>query len=157
MSNLLRFAILVSALGLVACDKRGGEDVGRPDRTPTAPDLVDRGIPPLTAAEITIYLRNSTLTHEGSSRVWFTYFREDGTLLGYSEVPETGGTERAQGVWQTTEDNQICGQWQNDWSGGEFRCAEVFKYGDDYVFAPPEGSPGGEVRQRRIPGNPKKL
>ena len=157
MTNLLRLTIILGVLGLAACDRRGGDDVGRPDPTPSAPDLVDRGIPPLTAAEIRIYLRDSTLVHEGSSRVWFTYFRDDGSVSGYSEVPDNGGVEQARGTWQTTDDNQICGLWENDWSGGEFRCAEVFKYGDDYVFAPPPGSEGKEVRRRRIPGNPKNL
>ncbi|MEO1458924.1 MAG: hypothetical protein AAFV49_15400 [Pseudomonadota bacterium] len=59
-------------------------------------DIVSRDIPPLTAAQIEIFLRNSTLSHRGNERVWHVFLQEGGALIGVGRV-KGGGQERTRG------------------------------------------------------------
>jgi len=140
------------ALLLAACEET---TIGPyADRPAESADLVDRDIPPLNAAEVRVFLRGSTLVHEGDDRVWHVYLEESGRLSGQSRVKETDGVERAIGTWEVRPDGMICRQWTGDWAGGDHGCAKVFRYGQDYVFV---GEDGTEARRTRVPGNPLSL
>ena len=143
-------------MGLVAAlivTLAGCERVGDPEPVAQGDDLVTRDARSLTGPEIQAYLKNSTLVHEGSQRIWYVYLREDGTLAGRSDVKDGGDVEYGHGTWEVTND-QICRQWSNDWAGGGRGCATVFQSGEEYVFT---GGGGQELRRTRLPGNPKKL
>lgn len=148
-----RWAVLTAAmlLALAGCDSA----VNPTEEVVKSEDLVDRDVPPLTAVETRVFLRDSTLRHEGDRRVWHVYVAPDGRLVGHSRDKETGGVERALGTWQVMDDGRICRQWSGDWAGGDTGCAKVYRYGDDYVFVGTEGDETGtEIRRTRLPGNP---
>ena len=142
-------------VGMSACNPR----IGDSEPLTKGADLVDRGTAPLTAAEVEIFLRDSTLRHQGEKRIWHVYLAEDGRLVGHSRDPETEAVERARGTWEVKPDGQICRQWAGDWGGGTSGCAKVYRYGDDYVFAveSAEGGKTEEIRRTRLPGNPLSL
>jgi hypothetical protein len=133
------------------------ETVGGPEAMSGGADLVERDIPPLTAAEVRAFLGDATLMHEGDQRIWHVYLREDGALLGHSEVKETGGVERARGSWEVRPDGRICRQWQGDWAGGRTGCAHVYRYGRDYVLVPEGAAREDGLRRTRLAGNPLSL
>jgi len=155
----MRMAIAVIAtlsLGLAGCDVPPGGDsnaVGEGDA------LAERDIPPLKAAQIRIYLGDSTLRNHGEERLWHVYLGPDGLLSGQARHLETGGVESARGRWYVEPDGRICGQWQGDWSGGVQGCAQVFRYGEDYLFVSraAQGEDVTETRHTRLPGNPQNL
>jgi len=146
-------ALALAALGLAGCS-----EIGEPEPVAEGTDIVDRGVSALTAAEVEIYLRNSTLSHAGETRDWHVYLAEDGTLRGVGLGREDRSRETARGVWRVTPDGLICRQWDGDWGGGLAGCARVYRYGDEYVFVA-DGAEGEaqEVRRTRRPGNVQKL
>ncbi|MEM8792961.1 MAG: hypothetical protein AAGE80_15180 [Pseudomonadota bacterium] len=157
------WAIALAAGLLAACeDPHTPKSLGFDDEAPEAPDLVDRGVPPLTAKEIEIFLRDSTLMHEGEKRVWVVYISETGELRGLSTDKATQGIERAKGSWEIRPDGHICREWDTDWGGGTRGCAKVYRYGKNYLFVG-EGSTVEEEREGestlrlRFPGNPQNL
>lgn len=121
---------------------------------------MDRGVPPLSGAEIAAYFKNSTLVHQGEARLWQVYLDEDGTMRGLSRLLEAeGGQERALGSWEATSDGFFCRQWANDWAGGKRHCAEVYQRGNDYLFVEKDSDVDGgeETTRTRKPGNPENL
>ena len=153
-------AALAAALALAACASDSVED---PNPVATDSDIVSRGADPLTAAEIRLYLRDSTLTHVGETRDWHVYLSPDGQLSGVGIGRDDEGRLRSRGTWTAVSDGAdglICRRWDSDWGGGLEGCATVYKYGDDYVFVQrggPEGEPPREIRRTRRPGNPERL
>jgi len=146
-------AAMLTSLALAGCDTTR---VGDPEPVTQGSDLVDRGTPPMTAAEVRIYLSDSTLEHEGDTRIWHVYLGADGVLRGTSTDKETGGIERARGTWEVTPAGQICRQWENDWAAGLAGCATVYRFRQEYLFVPvTEGVE--EFRRTRLPGNPMNL
>ncbi|MEM9060055.1 MAG: hypothetical protein AAGD13_06295 [Pseudomonadota bacterium] len=155
---MLRLTLGIALALLAGCDGiRGSDQVGAPEATVKSGDLVDRGLPALTGPQIQIYLKGSTLFHEGSSRAWYVYLNEDGSMVGLSELLDGSGSERATGSWNVTEDDRVCSQWNSDWRGGEFGCATVYREGDVYVFVRADDGSGDELRRQRLAGNPKRL
>lgn len=154
-------AALAAAFGLTACAPDAGQRTTKdPDPISESADIVDRGVPPLTGAEIAAYFKNSTLVHRGETRLWEVYLDEDGAMRGRSTVlKQEGGRETAFGSWEATDDGLFCRQWSNDWAGGERHCAEVFQRGNDYLFVERGGSPDGELETKRTrrAGNPENL
>ena len=148
---VLGFALLA----LAACADGYKDEFKDPNPVAKDTDVVDRGIPSLSAAEIKVYLSNSTLSHQGNKRKWHIYLGDDGTLRGLSET-EDGGKERARGTWKATPEGLICRQWDNDWGGGQNGCAKVYQYGNEYVFAATDATKSGqkEFRRTREPGDP---
>lgn len=146
--NLLAAAALAAALS--AC--KTGPDILQSN------DITTEAIPPMTAAEVRIYLQNSTLQHEGDERVWHVFLTEDGRLIGHSQVKETGAVERATGAWEVLSDGQICRQWDSHWGGGDQGCGYVRRERDVYIFTGQDAD-GGEVsvRRTRLAGNPMNL
>ena len=141
---------LIAAAGVVGCGPLGVD----PEPLPTDADVVERSAPPLTAAEIRLFLRETTLTHQGETRRWHVYLREDGTMSGLAVGLEDETRERSNGTWRVTDEGLFCRQWESDWGGGRSGCAEVFRFGKDYVFLPPDAGPDAEGhRRRRAPGN----
>ena len=65
-----------------------------------------------------------------------------------------GGQERPGGQGEVTGDGQFCRRWENDWGGGDTGCAEVYKYGNTYLFRSLSPVAGIEVIRTRRPGNP---
>ena len=145
------------ALGLIAalvatlagCN---GNRVDSPPPVAQGEDLVTRDPRALNGAEISAFLRNSTLVHEGSQRTWYVYLRENGTLAGRGIHKDNDGVEDSHGTWEVAND-QICRQWANDWAGGGRGCATVYQNGEEFTFV----GEGGEIRRTRLPGNPKRL
>ncbi|MEM9043089.1 MAG: hypothetical protein AAGC81_00220 [Pseudomonadota bacterium] len=147
---------------LVACENpQTADSLGFDDKAPDAPDLVDRGVPALTAKEIEIFLRDSTLMHEGETRVWVVYVGETGELRGLSTDKETQGIEKAKGSWEIRPDGHMCREWDTDWGGGTRGCAKVYRYGKNYLFVAEgetvEQQEGREILRLRFPGNPQNL
>ena len=139
---------------LAGCNKDAFTSASLEEQKVESADVVERGVPPLTEAEIRIYLGGSTLTHQGETRTWYVYLSKDGRLEGFSET-EDKATERARGTWRVTSEGQICRQWDNDWGGGTDGCAEVYRFGDEYAFVTPGQDPEGDdvQRRRRSAGN----
>lgn len=123
--------------------------------------IADRGIPQLTSAQISVFLKDSTLVHESGDRRWHVYLRPDGTMAGHAElIKNPGTTETANGSWEVLPDDRICRQWQGDWGDGDFGCATVHREGEVYVFTPVDEA--GEraasvIRRTRVAGNPLSL
>lgn len=146
----------LALLAVAACT----DDVADPNPAVIDKDIVDQGTQALSAAEIRIFLRNSTLTHQGETRDWHVYLSEDGRLGGVGISREDESRVTARGEWTVVEPDVICRQWYNEWGGGREGCARVFKYGDEYVFierGTPEGEEPDELRRLRRPGNPEKI
>lgn len=119
--------------------------------------IVSRGPRPLTAAEIRIYLANSTLSHVDGDRTWHVYLLQDGEMIGQSTTKD-GAIERNRGTWSVRSEGEsglICRQWEQDWGGGRSGCAKVYQYGNEFEFAP-EGAADGVsdgIRRTRTPGD----
>jgi hypothetical protein len=147
-------SLLLAGL-LAAC---GSQSVTDPDPVETDADIVEREIPPLTAAEIEIYLRNSTLQHAGEARSWSVYLDPTGVMHGLSVEKEADargrGQERARGTWEVLPEGLFCRRWQNDWAGGDLGCAQVYKRGDSDLFVSEVAGERREIRRTRRPGNP---
>ena len=143
-------SVLLAAGLLAACES---SDLDLDGSSPAeGEDLVDRGIKPLSEAQVRVFLSDSTLSHAGEDRIWHVYLAKDGMLYGLSETPD-GGEERARGSWFVQPDGQICRQWNGDWSGGTQGCAQVYRFGSQYSFVP-DGTPLEEaIRRTRTPGN----
>lgn len=121
--------------------------------------IADRGIPQLSSAQISAYLRDSTLVHDSADRRWYVLLRADGTMAGLAElIASPGTTEGASGSWEVLPDGRICRQWQGDWGGGDVGCATVHRQGETYIFTPVDGTGSGAViRRTRLAGNPLNL
>lgn len=150
--------LAAGALALAACQDGYEDEFKETNPVAKDSDVVDRGIAPLNAAQIRAYLSNSTLSHQGEKRIWHIYLDPDGRLWGLSET-EDGGKERARGSWEVKPSGLICRQWDSDWGGGKSGCAEVYQYGNEYVFAAAGSADGGqkEFRRTREPGDPYKI
>lgn len=152
MRVLAAAALLLAGSVATGCSD-GIED---PNPAATGADIVARGTDPLTAAEIRIYLRDSTLTHTGETRDWHVYLAPEGALFGLGVNREDRSEVRATGRWTVVEDGLLCREWDNDWGGGIAGCARVYRYGEDYVFvarSAAEGEEPREIRRTRRAGN----
>ncbi|MBK0400674.1 hypothetical protein H0I76_15860 [Limibaculum sp. M0105] len=132
------------------------------DRIVQSADVVSRGTPPLTAAEISIYLTDSTLSHVGEKRLWHVYIGPDGGLYGLAKSQD-GATERNRGQWSVRDNGTggglLCRQWERDWGSGMMGCATVYRFGNEYVFIP-EGvveKPEDGIRRTRSPGDSQRV
>lgn len=149
-------AVILTAALLAAC---ASADLTPDDeKVVTSGDVVDRGTLPLTAAEIEIYLTDSTLSHVGAERLWHVYVGRNGELVGQSRTKD-GAVERNRGQWSIRGGGpsgaSICRQWEMDWGGGESGCATVYRFGTEFVFVPEgaSGSSGDDIRRTRTPGD----
>ncbi|WP_285671267.1 hypothetical protein [Paralimibaculum aggregatum] len=144
------------ALGLAACTDPDFYDTGVPVTSGTkAEEEVPLGA--LTAAEVRLYLRDSTLIHRTDDETWSIYVSEDGSLRGIVETnaAESASTQ-ASGSWEVTEDGLFCRQWSGRWDPDDTGCASITRTGEVYAFTPVE--PGGRAYRRlRKPGNTKGL
>lgn len=163
MRHFTALAGLAALLVLGACDT---SVIGKPEPNVSDRDLDSDGVPPMTAAEISIYLGGSTMVHEGEDRVWYVYLEPDGRLAGLSEFKGSGATERAHGTWSTRPEGLLCRQWDSAWGGGVSGCARVYQFRDEFMFIMTSGEvddPDNKARQsethrrKRVPGNPKSL
>jgi len=154
-----RSSMVLALLGLAVLSGCA-DDIG-PGGDPLSrdSDIVERGAPPLTAAEVRAYLRDTTLSFEGEERVWHAYLREDGSMTGISIGKKDRSSERANGTWEVRPDGLFCRRWDNDWSRGATGCAEVYRYGREYLFVHKSGGQGEqtEYRRTRAPGNTQGL
>ncbi|MEM1344160.1 MAG: hypothetical protein AAGI34_06215 [Pseudomonadota bacterium] len=150
LSARLRCLALMATLPLLgACEQpREGP--------PTSEEL---GVPPLSAAEARIFLRDATLTFETEERTRYLYLREDGSMSGRSVDPKTKGADQASGFWQVDEDGLLCREWSNGWERGASGCAKVYRFGDNYLFVHESGGLGEETeyRGKREAGNTEGL
>lgn len=153
-------AVLVAAMSLAAC--ASADLTPEDERVVRGADVVDRSALPLTSAEISIYLTDSTLSHVGDDRVWHVYLGRGGMLVGLARSRDGAG-ERNRGQWSVREGDAgagvICRQWERDWGGGTQGCATVYRYGNEYVFIP-EGAadrPEDGIRRTRSPGDSEKV
>lgn len=153
-----RHTLAAIALVLAGLVSGCSESIENPRPVARDGDIVERGAPPLSAAEVRLYLRDSTLSFEGETRVWHTYLREDGSMTGVAIGKDDRSVERVNGRWEVQPDGLFCRTWENDWDGGT-GCAEVYRFGDDYLFVHRTGAQGEETEYRRTrkPGNPANL
>ena len=144
----MRAVLAAVAAGLLvgACDNT----VNKPNEFAKRPDLVTREedeLPSLSAAEVRIFLSDSTLSHQGESRRWHVYLREDGSMTGISTALKTRDRyEQRHGRWFVLEDGQICREWDSDWGGGEIGCANVTREGSVYTFVSTDDTDGEPSR-----------
>ena len=107
--------------------------------------------PPLSAAEVRVYLSDATLTSLEDDLARLEYFSPDGRLEGYWRASSMS-SGRAQGSWEVQEDGRLCRRWEGGWTG-QNGCVEVRRQGDAYLLVPPDGDPANAVRALRSPGN----
>jgi|SRR6056297_684792 len=153
MRGLRAHFLAAAALGLSACNG----PVSPTEPVAAGGDVVSRPVPALSAAEVRLFLRDSTLSHRGEARIWHVYLGEDGSMIGFSRDLETKATERTTGRWFVLEDGQFCREWSNDWGGGAFDCAAVYRYQNDYAFVPAGSGEETQLRRTRRPGNAENL
>ncbi|MEM6488710.1 MAG: hypothetical protein AAF677_10675 [Pseudomonadota bacterium] len=151
-------AALVVTLGLAAGCSEQSSVVSESEggSIESGEDVVDRPIAPLTAAEVTLFLGDSTLSHRGEERTWHVYFGKDGGLYGLSTT-EAGGSERARGRWSVEDDGRLCRDWTNDWGARLNGCAEVYRFGRTYVFVADGQEIEQGLRRERSPGDSQRI
>ncbi len=143
-----RFAILLAAILLAACQSPPGSDLGE-------------SLQPLTSAEIGDALVGNTLSRSGGP-IWRQWdyagvHRANGTMTGRVSWP--GGEEVVSGVWEVSPDGLYCRTWENDWGAGQRGCFRASRGGETLVFDHVSGSTGGADRYvyRLLPSNPHGL
>ena len=155
MRSLPALAMLVATLGLGACS--GDATLSSPFGE-DGPDTA--GTDPLTAAQIRLFLQDSTLTEAGEERDRHIYLAPDGRLFGAAVGRRDRSRREVRGTWTVIEDGLLCRDWQTDWAGDRPGCDRVYRFGDAYLFV--SRNTGGneqrrEIRRTRRPGNVQKL
>ena len=141
-----RLTAALAALVLAGCagdDPLGGGSDEAPEGTA------------LTAPQIRLFLRDSTLTRPGEDRTVHLYLRPDGVLHGAAVAAESEAREEVGGSWTVIDGGLLCRDWNAEWSGGAGGCARVYRYGEIYLLAPRDGAQGR--RWKRSPGNTQKF
>lgn len=127
VTKIRLLAALAAAAGLAACQTTGSD--GGSD---SAPEIQAA---PLSAAEVQIYLAESTLIQTQDDSISRIYLAKDTTMRGLAKG-KGGATERAQGFWAVTPEGQLCLEWGTAWSG-QAGCVTVYQFGDKFVLLPP--------------------
>ncbi|MGF1446058.1 MAG: hypothetical protein ACFBRM_07630 [Pikeienuella sp.] len=150
-----RLAGLLLLGALAACEDGDFYDDAPP---PNSGGLQIAEMPRLTAAQVRIFLSDSTLVHRDKERVWTVYVDPTGELRGLSETRSNEpGTVQGRGSWTVLGDGRVCREWQGVWDTQDTGCAFVRQQGDVYMFHPVEDPDGRALARRREPGNPRGL
>lgn len=138
-------AALLAAAGLVAgCESGVRTATESPLDEYVAPEEQD--VPALTAPQVQLFLRDSTLARIDEGREVYLYHAEDGTLIGQAQT-EAGGEVVARGTWGVDDAGRLCHGWPTAaWEATSEACFEVYRYDDDYVLLPEGGEPKRYLR-----------
>ena len=108
--------------------------------TSTAEQMAEKGIEPMTAAEIREAFTGNSAYIKGPDWEYTGYYNPDGTLIGRSWWQ--GGEETATATWEIKDDGLLCRDWDNDWGGGGYGCARMYRDGENIVYDNVSGSAG---------------
>jgi len=108
--------------------------------TSTSERMAEKGIEPMTAAEIRETISGNSLYLKGPYYEYAGYFKPDGTLI--DRVWWNGGEETSTGIWEIKDEGLICRNWENDWGGGGYGCSHWYRDGENIVFDAVSGSKG---------------
>ncbi len=146
---------VAALLALAACSDPDFYDDAPP---PNSGGLRIEELPALSAAEVRIFLEDSTLVHRDDERTWYVYVDPAGELRGLSETRSaTPGTVRARGEWEVLEDGRVCRTWAGVWDTLDQGCGYVRQQGNVYLFTPEDNPEASALQRRREAGNPRGL
>ncbi len=136
---------LTTVLGLTvdyAGTRAGAATAGQQAAAPAAPPAAS-GTGTLTAGEAWLSVVGNTLTGKVDGKVFYEYYRKDGTLTLME------GSELTKGKW-TLEGEKVCFKYPDE----DKDCNAVSRTGDDVTLT---GEKGKGLRLKLLPGNPKNL
>ncbi|MEM7671342.1 MAG: hypothetical protein AAF317_19830, partial [Pseudomonadota bacterium] len=93
-----------------------------------------------TAAETTELMTDSTFRIDGDGWIWHGFFADDGTMRGKTVWDD--GDKSGAGTWEVSADGMFCRDWDNDWGGGEYGCAALYREDDKITYVHRSGSAG---------------
>ena len=112
---------------------------------------------PLEPSDVRFLLNGNTIHGIGEESGWFfaIYYKPDGTVSGKSSPYESSKyIEYDEGIWEVTEKNGYCLQW-NKFKSGIKRCMEMISINEGYEFVTKNGERQSIVTI--LKGNPNNL